>query len=54
MNPDELKAYQLQMAALTSNEQEIDGVIEMARANPNVTRIIVGNETILIGQAKPR
>jgi len=51
MNPDELKAYQLQMAALTSNEQEIDGAIEMARANPNVTRIIVGNETIYRGEA---
>jgi len=51
MNPDELKAYQLQMAALTANEQEINGVIEMARANPNVSRIIVGNETIYRGEA---
>ena len=51
MNPDELKAYQLQMAALTANEQEIDGVIEMARANPNVTRVIIGNETVYRGEA---
>ncbi|HVI51385.1 MAG TPA: glycosyltransferase [Candidatus Sulfotelmatobacter sp.] len=51
MNPDELKAYQLQMAALTSNEQEIDAAIEMARANPNVSRIIIGNETIYRGEA---
>ena len=46
MNPDELKAYQLQMAALTANEQEIDGVIEMARANPNVTRVIIGTDPV--------
>lgn len=51
MNADELKAYQLQMAALTANEREIDGVIEMARANPNVTRVIIGNETIYRGEA---
>ncbi|HIJ63335.1 MAG TPA: cellulose synthase, partial [Rhodospirillaceae bacterium] len=50
MNGDELKAYQGQMKALTANEEEINGVIEMARANPNIDRIIVGNETILTGQ----
>ena len=50
MNGDEMKAYQAQMKALTANEEEIDGVIEMARSNPNIDRIIVGNETILTGQ----
>ncbi|OIQ98347.1 cellulose synthase 1 [mine drainage metagenome] len=51
MSPDELKAYNLQMAALTSNEEELNGAIRMALANPNVSRVIIGNETIYRGEA---
>ncbi|MDR3440054.1 glycosyltransferase [Telmatospirillum sp.] len=50
MTPDELKAYQVQMRDLTANEEEINGVVAMVRDNPNIERIIVGNETILTGQ----
>jgi cellulose synthase/poly-beta-1,6-N-acetylglucosamine synthase-like glycosyltransferase/exo-beta-1,3-glucanase (GH17 family) len=50
MSGDELDAYKLQMQDLTANEEEIDGVITMARANDNIDRVIVGNETILTGQ----
>jgi cellulose synthase/poly-beta-1,6-N-acetylglucosamine synthase-like glycosyltransferase/exo-beta-1,3-glucanase (GH17 family) len=50
MNADELKAYQVQIRDLTANEEEIDGIIAMVRDNPNIERIIVGNETVQTGQ----
>lgn len=51
MNGDELKAYQVQMRDLMTNEAELDAAIAMARKNPNVDRVIIGNETIYRGEA---
>ena len=50
MTPDELKSYQVQMRDLTANEEEVNGVIAMVSENPNIDRVIVGNETTLTGQ----
>ncbi len=51
MNGDQKKAYDTQMEDLTSDQEEIDAVVKMAREHDNVTRVIVGNEAIYTGQA---
>jgi exo-beta-1,3-glucanase (GH17 family)/cellulose synthase/poly-beta-1,6-N-acetylglucosamine synthase-like glycosyltransferase len=50
MNGDEQKAYATQMRDLTDNEEELDAVVAMARQNPNVDRVIIGNEAIYRGE----
>jgi exo-beta-1,3-glucanase (GH17 family)/glycosyltransferase involved in cell wall biosynthesis len=50
MNGDEQKAYATETKALMDNEEEIDAVIDMARRNSNVDRIIIGNEAVYRGE----
>jgi exo-beta-1,3-glucanase (GH17 family)/cellulose synthase/poly-beta-1,6-N-acetylglucosamine synthase-like glycosyltransferase len=50
MDRDELDAYNLEMKDLVENEEEIRSVITMVRENDNVSRVIVGNESIFRGE----
>ena len=51
MNAEELRVWQFQMQSLARNEEEIKDVIAMAQSNPNIDRVIVGNETLLTARA---
>lgn len=54
MSSREQEVYRFQMKSLARNEEEIDDVIQMARDNPNIDRLIVGNETLLTARVTPQ
>jgi exo-beta-1,3-glucanase (GH17 family) len=49
MSGDEQKSFGTEMHFLMQNEEEIASVIRLANENPNIDRVIVGNEMIQTG-----
>jgi exo-beta-1,3-glucanase (GH17 family)/cellulose synthase/poly-beta-1,6-N-acetylglucosamine synthase-like glycosyltransferase len=49
LSGDDQKAVNLELKFLALNEEEISNLIDLANNNPNIDRIIVGNEVIQTG-----